>query len=202
MVNNNYKIGVNIALIPDKEMYDRCIDLSNQLAQQGSDYILGQDAVPHISLIHGVTYTQQLLDDVTSISSIFENISMYYRPLNLRANDTFVGPMSGSFWLKVEKSQEIMRLQRELIERLGPFLTYDATKEMFVNPSEITEEIQWVKDFPVKSSLDKYNPHITLGYGKLENLDLPIDFRANTLAIYQLGKVNSCQREIKSFNFR
>jgi 2'-5' RNA ligase len=188
------KLAVNIALVPEESMYKHVLDLNGKLASQGSDLVLGKESIPHITLVQGVVSEPNL----DKVYSVLEKAASGYHPINLTVDELFIGPMSKSIWLKIKKTDAIYDFHRHAWEQLKPHLTFDAEHDMFVNPHHIAQEINWVKDFPMKSVMEQYKPHITLGFGKID-VKLPIDFRADKLAIYQMGKYCGCSKEIKSY---
>ncbi len=185
------KYAANIALIPEREMYNRAIELSKRL---DSEYVLGENAVPHISLVHCVLDS----DDFDAVFSKIETLASNTRPLKLRFEETFVGPNSGSFWLKTNVSKEIYELHEDLISQLSPYFCNNPDKSMFANPESITGETEWVKNYLAKSSHENFKPHLTLGFGNL-SVALPLEFLADKLSVYQIGRYGSCAKELKTF---
>ena len=102
------KLAIDIALMPDESMCAQVMELSRILADQGSKLVLGEKAVPHITLVQGVINEEQL--DQTS--SILEGIAKSYQKLDLAVDEIYVGPMSGSVWLKVRNSGQVRNLVR------------------------------------------------------------------------------------------
>jgi 2'-5' RNA ligase len=189
------KRAVNIALIPEESMYNQVLELNEILVSQGSDLVLGKEAIPHITLVQGVVSES----DIEKVCSVLEKAASSAKRLNLTVDELFIGPMSKSIWLKIKKTENVYDLHKIVWQELKPYLTFDAEKSVFVNnPSGISFEIGWVKDFPIKSVLEQYKPHITLGFGQI-HVDLPMYFVSDKLAIYQMGKYCSCSKEIKTY---
>lgn len=190
------KFAVNIALIPEKSMYNKALELNRVLVSQGSGLILGESSIPHITLVQGIVSESE----IEKVCSALEKAAAETKKLDLTVDELYTGPMSKSIWLKIKRTENIYGLHKRVWQELKPYLSFDAKKEMFANNlTETLFEIGWVKDFPLKSVLEQYKPHITLGFGKID-VNLPMSFLADKLAIYQMGKYCSCSKEIKTFN--
>ncbi len=195
------QMAINIALIPEDKVKDLSISLNKDLVDKGSKLILGNNAVPHITLLQGVLDQEQ----INIIGSILESEAQEYGKMSLIIDGFYFGPMSKAIWLNVKKDNNIDSLHRKIIDLVEPYLYYNVDKSMFADPNEIEDVfIKWVQDFISKSSLDDYKPHITLGFGKLEDIankvNFPIEFKASKLAMYQLGKYCTCSKEILSYD--
>ncbi len=192
------KLAVNIALVPEKSMYNKALELNNTLVSQGSELVLGESSVPHITLVQGVVSES----DIEKVCSALEKIASDTNKLDLTVDELFVGPMSKSIWLKIKITENVYDLHKMVWQELKPYLTFGAEKGMFANKlTETLFEIGWIKDFPFKSVLEHYKPHITLGFGKID-VDLPMNFVADKLAVYQMGKHCSCSKEIKTYTLK
>ena len=176
------KYAINIALIPEKKVYDYSIDLFKILEKQHPQkYILGKNAIPHITLVH-TTVDENNLED---LSKIIKNISESTKKLNLVLDKIFLGPKSGSFWLCTKRDENIFNLHKLISHQIKNIVSNKyLEKSMFAFPDEIGPEVDWVKSYFETAALDNYNPHITIGIGKVENVSLPIDFIANKIGIY------------------
>ena len=191
------KLAIDIALIPEKKIRDLAITLNKDLVKQDSKLVLGEYAVPHITLTQGVIDKKQ----INNIDTLLKNIVPDYRKMNLVAEDILIGPMSNSVWLKIRKTEELDKLHRQLNLEMKSYLSYKVDKSMFANPNDVEDKVlNWVKDFPAKSRFENYQPHITLGFGKIENPGFPVEFNASKLTMYQLGNYCTCHTEILSYN--
>ena len=81
---------------------------------------------------------------------------------------------------------------------LRQFFSYDVTPDMLVPDEEIgISTLLWIKSYPEKSSFERFSPHITLGYGKLENYSFPRIIGVSQLAVCHLGNHCTCRKVLK-----
>ena len=68
---------------------------------------------------------------------------------------------------------------------------------MYILPSEINNAtIIWIKKYLKNSAFDNFNPHITIGFGEIEKINLPINFKAEKLALFQTGNYITCRKNL------
>ncbi len=185
------KIATDIALIPEDNLIKLAEVLSKKLAEQGSKLVLGEHAVPHITLAQGVIDEFQL----DNIRSSLETVVGEYNERVLVAEDLYTGPMSKAVWLKVRKTKQIDNLHRKIMTQMIDYFSDVVDKSMFAGEVE-DSTVHWVKDFLLKASFENYQPHITLGYGTLNEINLPMEFQISELALYQLGNCCTCHTKV------
>jgi hypothetical protein len=85
------------------------------------------------------------------------------------------------------------------MHELAPYFSYDVTAEMVLSPPVANETtLLWIKNYPEKSSFKRFNPHITLGYGHIDNVSYPREFTAPRLALCHLGNHCTCRKILAS----
>ena len=106
------------------------------------------------------------------------------------------------FWLKIHKTIELSDFHKEIMNKLKTYFSYDeVNKSMFADPDDVDDRVlNWVKDYPIQSAFDNYEPHISLGFGRINQcIELPLHFKISKLAMYHLGNFGACQKEISSY---
>ena len=58
------------------------------------------------------------------------------------------------------------------------------------------------KNYPEKSSFENFFPHITIGYGEINNFSFPIIFSVSKLALCHLGNHCTCRKILASTNLK
>jgi 2'-5' RNA ligase len=96
--------------------------------------------------------------------------------------------------LRVERSNQLQNLHEKVCDAVNPFFTYDVTEEMTAGGQAGQSTLQWIKNYPVKSSHSNFSPHITIGYGDLPDRELPADFAVSRLAMFHLGNHCTCAK--------
>ncbi len=141
---------------------------------------------------------------------------------------------------RIEKTEALQSLHEELMQRLAPYFSYDVTADMIfsrfppvlarprlgegpsrsrasrdrrsgVPPPEAGEStLLWIKHYPEKSSFENFFPHITIGYGEIDDYSfgsrkagsLPMRFTASKLALCHLGNHCTCRKILASAELR
>lgn len=118
-------------------------------------------------------------------------------------------PPIGLAGIVVEPTEDLLRLQRELIDAVAPFTTKSGTAAAFMS-TEDGHDIQeflidYVANFVSIASAKKFNPHVTIGVGTEAYLNdmLAEPFAAFTFSpvsasIYQLGSFGTARKELKA----
>ena len=112
----------------------------------------------------------------------------------------------------VEPADDLLRLQRKLIDAVAPFTATSGTAAAFVS-SKGGRDIQpalieYVADFVPKSSGKNFNPHVTIGVATQDYLKqmLAEPFEAFTfspvgVAVYHLGTFGTAHKKLGSWEF-
>jgi 2'-5' RNA ligase len=189
------KIAVDVVLLPSEELMDKAIAANKELLKQYPDKIIlnKENCLPHISLAMGCIDQIHISDAVEIISSIAEK----YSPEILKF--TGFSTSTNSVGEKVavaiiEKAKLLQSLHEEVMIKLAQYLSYDITENMLLSEKVDESALLWIKNFPENSSFKKYYPHITLGYGKLENFSFPNTFTVSRLALCHLGNHCTCRK--------
>jgi len=191
------KIAIDIVLLPPDNIMDLSVKINSEMIKRFEpEQVLNKETcIPHATILMGVVDEQNLGE----VKSILEEISKKFSALNLTiVKDYDSGRPNGdrgSTCFEIEKTEELMRLQEEIVEKCKPFLSYDGTVEMLFNPPEVNKlSLHWVNGFLQNSVGESYTPHITLGLGDVEGVDYPIKFRASRLAVCHLGNFCTCRK--------
>jgi len=216
------KIAVDVALLPSEEMMDKAIDANRDLLKQHPDKIVlvqtdseppllpreaGALGVPHISLAMGCIDEK----DIAEIEKVLEAIAEQHSlgkliVVGITVSTNSVGEKVSSF--QIERTETIQLLHEEVMRTLRPYFSYDATVETVLTPPQVSEStLLWIKNYPEKSSFEKFFPHITLGYGQIKVGAVrepplrtrgvgcfPIKFTVSKLALCHLGNHCTCRK--------
>jgi 2'-5' RNA ligase len=190
------KIAVDVVLLPSKEVMNQAIEANTRLLKQYSDRIVldKEYCVPHISLAMGCMDEQ----DIPIIEQILHTIAGKYYPGQLNIAGISIGTNALGekvSSLKVKKTDKLQLLHEQVMRRTAPYFSYDVTEEMVLSPPTAGEStLLWIKNYPDKSAFSNFFPHITIGYGQLEEFPLTAEFHASKLALYRLGNHCTCRK--------
>jgi len=193
-------IAVDVVLLPEETMMDYAITANAGLVKRfGGEIVLNKkDCLPHISLTMGCVNQ----DDVTKIGESLKPLAAIaprqLKLVDIQKTTSFSGKIVSV--LRVERSNQLQNLHEKVCDAVKPFFTYDVTKEMIARGQAGTSTLQWIKNYPVKSSYSNFYPHITIGYGDLPDRELPADFAVSRLAMCHLGNHCTCTKILWSVN--
>ncbi|MHC4116099.1 MAG: hypothetical protein ACYSWO_01195 [Planctomycetota bacterium] len=190
------RIAVDAVLLPSEEVQAKAIEANRELLKQCPDRIVldKENCLPHVSLAMGCIDER----DVVSVAGIFQAV-VENRPLEhlisigINVGTNAVGEKVSV--LELERTAALQSLHEELMRRLSPHFSHDVTAEMLFSPPPVCEStLLWIRDYPEKSSFERFFPHITLGYGQLDDFSFAPGFTASTLALCHLGNHCTCRR--------
>jgi len=198
------KKAVDAVLLPDEAMMDKVIEINRKLPEPFGEKIVldKQNCLPHISLAMGCIEQ----DDILNAENILKEASQNYAPSPLKAigvvtTTNAVGEKVSS--LEIEKTQSLQKLHEQIMKKLEPLLSSKVTNEMLYNSEDVSEStLLWIKNYRSKSSFENFFPHITLGYGEIENSNFPIEFRVFRLALCHLGNHCTCRKILAQASLR
>ena len=196
------KIAIDIVLLPSEVMAEKAIAMNKELLKQNAAKIVldRENCLPHISLAMGCIDET----DIDEIGEILKNITKQSSLgqlciLGIHIETNQAGEKVSV--LKIEKTEALQSLHKEVMHKLAPYFSYDVRAEMLLSSSETSEStLEWIKNYPVESSFERFFPHITIGYGELNNFSFPIEFNVSKLALCHLGNHCTCRKILASSN--
>ncbi len=201
------EIAVDAVLLPSEEMADKAIEANKELLKQCPDKIVldKESCLPHLSLAMGCIDER----DIADIEKVLQAISKQSSLGQLSAIGIHTGTNSTGEQvsvLQIERTEALQSLHEEVMRRLAPYFSHDVTADMVLSPPVASEStLAWIKSYSEKSSFEKFFPHITIGYGEINDFSFPpqgvlwtIKFTASKLALCHLGNHCTCRRILAS----
>jgi 2'-5' RNA ligase len=190
------KIAVDVVLLPSEAMTNQVIEANKMLLRQNADGIILDKAncLPHVSLAMGCMDERH----ITDIEKILRSIAGKYNPGRLSVIGVSIGTNSlgekvSSF--EVEKTDGLLLLHKQVMRKMTPYFSYNVTAEMVFSPPVASEStLLWIKNYPEKSAYENFFPHITIGYGQLDDFSFAAEFVASKLALCHLGNHCTCRK--------
>lgn len=186
------KIAIDIVLLLPEEITNKVIEINNQLP---GDLIKlnKKDSLPHISLCMGVVKKEDLPKIKKIIHKIGENFSELFLTIDRIDNKRVC--------FEIKNNKNLQKLHEDIMTKLSPYLSYDATTDMCSSPPLVVERtLFWINNYKDQFCLQNFRPHITLGISKLKSQKLSIDFVASKLAISHIGNYCTCRKIFYSRN--
>ena len=204
------KKAVDVVLLPDEEMTDKAIQANVEIVTKfGSEIVLNKDnCLPHVSLAMGCIDER----NIASIKRLLETIAKESKELigglkptlplkvtGIRTSTNKKGEKVSVF--EIEKTKDLQLLHEEVMKKVGSYFSFDVSSDMIYGDEEVAETtLLWIKNYPEKVSYENFFPHITIGYGEIENIPFPIKFKASRLALCHLGNHCTCRKVLVSID--
>jgi len=201
------EIAVDVVLLPLEEMADKAIAANKELLKQCADKIVldKENCLPHISLAMGCI-DERDIDNIEKVLRTIANQSSLgqLNIIGIHTGTNSAGEKVSVF--QIEKTEALQLLHEEVMQKLAPYFSYDVTADMVLSPPMAGEStLAWIKNYPEKSSFEKFSPHITIGYGEINDYSFPIKLAVSTarcpvekLALCHLGNHCTCRKILAS----
>jgi 2'-5' RNA ligase len=206
--------AIDIALEPDAAMLRRAQASNARLLKLfPGGFALDATHQPHITMLQQFVRTADLdkvyaaANGVTARSPAagwtLKAVRYYYIP----------SPPVGLAGIVVEPTEDLVRLQRDLLDAVAPFLVTSADAAAFAS-TEGGRDIQpflidYVANFARIGSGRKFNPHVTIGVADKADLDRllaePFDafaFSPVGASVYQLGTYGTARKLLKMLELK
>jgi len=198
------RIAVDVVLLPDEAMTDRVVEINAELVKKfGSKIVLNKEnCLPHISLAMGCVEER----DIVSVEKVLGEITKEapvgnLKVVGIRTSGNSKGETVSV--LEVEKASQLQSLHEKVMEKLTPYLSSDVTEDMIYGDEEVAAStLLWIENYRQKASFENFFPHITVGYGQIENQALPVTFTASELALCHLGNHCTCRKVLVSIKLK
>ncbi|RUP09925.1 MAG: hypothetical protein EKK38_05630 [Hyphomicrobium sp.] len=206
--------AIDIALEPDATMIQRAEAVNARLLKVfPKGFALGATHHPHISILQRYVRTADLDNVYASVAKVLaaEKMSGW----KLRAFKYYYIPWKsiGLAGIVVEPTDNLLRLQQELIDAVAPFTVRTGTAAAFVttpeSPSINKPTIEYVAKFVPKATGRHFNPHVTVGIAPQRYLKKmlaePFDaftFSPAGASVYQLGNFGTARKKLKAWEIK
>lgn len=187
-------IALDVAILPPPDVGRRAMELSASLPAEGAQGLtLDAEHLPHVTLM-------QLFVRENELDTAFGRIDDLLRgqeAMSLRV--TGGGKSNHTLWLAIERTADLVALHERLMETLRGVERQNGGPGAFFEGEGRVGDVMWVAGYRLKSSLEKFTPHITLGHGEVAPDVKPFAFDATTIAACHLGRFCTCRRVLRQW---
>jgi 2'-5' RNA ligase len=202
--------AIDIALEPDATMIQHAqADNARLLKAFPKGFALDATHNPHVTMLQQFVRTA----DLEKVYGAVDKVLATEKPTSwkLKAYKYYYipSPPIGLAGIVVEPTEDLHRLQQELIDAVTPFTVKTGTPAAFMS-TENGRDIQkfligYVAHFVQIAAGKKFNPHVTIGVGTITYLKtmLAEPYEAFTFSpagasVYQLGSFGTARKELKA----
>jgi len=203
------RIAVDVVLLPDEAMTNRAIEVNAKLVEKWLDFarhgepvepfgkkivLDKENCLPHISLAMGCIDERDLVAVEKVLMAIAERYAMdELKIIGIQTSTDSRGETVSLF--EVEKTKELQALHENVMEKVKPFFSSAVTSDMICGDEEVADTtLEWIKNYRENAGFARFFPHITIGYGQIEEQQFPIRFSALKLALCHLGNHCTCRK--------
>src|SRR5208282_1041165 len=199
-----------IALEPDATMIEHAKAANARLLKSfPNGFALDETHHPHVSLLQQFVRTADLDKVFAAADSVFAKENPKAWTLKASKYYYIPSPPIGLAGIVVEPTDDLHRLQNELIAAVAPYTSKTGTPAAFLS-DEGGRDIQpfligYVANFVTDAAGKRFNPHVTIGVGTETYLNamLAEPFESFTFSpagasVYQLGSFGTARKELKA----
>src|SRR6202012_3608618 len=210
VAQQNPVTAIDIAIEPDATMMQHAkADNARLLESFPKGFALDETHHPHVSILQQFVRT----DDLAKVFAAANAVTAKEKPTawTLKAFKYYYipSPPVGLAGIVVEPTEDLHRLQDELIKAVEPYTSKTGTPAAFFSEDggrDIQKSlIEYVAHFTTIAAGKHFNPHVTIGVGAETYLNKmlaePFDsftFSATGASVYQLGTFGTARKELKA----
>jgi 2'-5' RNA ligase len=203
--------AIDILLKPDATMCKHAREANTELLNSyPKGFTLDATHNPHITLVQRYVKTADLEKVYDAASKVLAREKPTTWKLEAFKYYYGKGGSTGLAGIVVRPTEDLSRLQKELIDAVAPFALQSGTADAFVTTPEEPDidkfTLDFVGSYPAVASGKKFNPHVTTGIGTVEYLDKlltepfqPFTFSPVGVSVFQLGGYGAARKELKAF---
>ena len=210
VAQQNPATAIDIALEPDATMVQHATAANVRLLKSfPKGFSLDETHHPHVSMLQQFVRTDDLDKIYAAAQAVFDKEKPKSWTLNAFKYYYIPSPPIGLAGIVVEPTEDLHRLQDELIAAVQPYTVKTGTPAAFfsddggrdIQPFLISYVANFVRDAAGK----RFNTHVTIGVGteKYLNEMLAEPFASFTFSpagasVYQLGSFGTARKELKA----
>ena len=187
-------LALDVAILPPPDVSRQAMELSAGLRPEGPEGLrLDAEHLPHVTLTQCFVRESEIDTALERAGGVLTG----QPPLRLMV--TGAGRSGHTLSMTVERTPDLLALHERLMEALRGLERQHAGPAAFFDGEGRMGDVMWVAGYRLKSSLEQFTPHITLGHGAEPPAIEPFAFDATTVAACHLGRFCTCRRVLRSW---
>jgi 2'-5' RNA ligase len=210
VAQQNPETAIDIALEPDATMLQHARDANARLLKSfPKGFSLDETHHPHVTMLQQFVRTEDLDKVFAAATAVLVKKKPTAWKLKAFKYYYIPSPPVGLAGIVVEPTEDLHRLQDELITAIKPYTVKTGTPAAFFSEDggrDIQEDlIKYVANFVTDAAGKRFNPHVTIGVGTETYLNEMLaepfpsfTFSATGASVYQLGTFGTARKELKA----
>jgi hypothetical protein len=201
-------VAINVLMEPDRATVDHALAINAQLKSNfPQGFALDGQHTPHVTLVQCYVAESDVAGAARSLRSMLADgppMNWNSRAIGLYA---LMHENLGLMGIVIEPTEDLRRLQGEVIRGLAPFTVPVGAADAFApqpDGAPVTKEtIEYVNSFIATRTGEHYNPHLTVGLGTRDFVEAlkaepfeTLPFSAVSVSLYQLGEYGTAQKKL------
>ena len=183
--------AVDVAVLLPHPLLEPVLRLNAALLPPPDGFRFDDTHLPHVTLAQLFVAKLQLHDVIHEAAAVTHDCA----PLRLAPAGLSRGRTAST--VRLEPTDALIRLHTRLMDRLRRFESAQGDATAFLAAEDLPPrdaDVDWVLHFRANAAYDRFDPHITVGVGTLQELN-PLPAAAGArVALCQLGRFCSCRR--------
>jgi len=206
--------AIDIALEPDATMIQHAEAVNARLLKVfPKGFALDATHHPHITILQRYVRTADLGEVYAAVGKVLANEKA--AGWRLKAFKYYYIPWKdiGLAGIVVEPTDDLLKLQQQLIDAVAPFTVETGTAAAFVTTPEDPDinqpTIDYVATFVPQATSKDFNPHVTVGIASQDYLKQMLaepfagfTFSPAGASVYQLGNFGTAQKKLKTWELK
>ena len=183
-------VALDVVLLLPSAAATAVARLNAQLEPPPAGFVFDDTHLPHVTLVQQFVREADLAMALgVLVPTALETPAIPLRGTGLRRGRTTTS-------LGVDGGAALRLLHERLLARLGPHAAAPGDASAFVAGGEPARDgdVEWVTQFRAQATGARFEPHVTLGVGALDDAATRIAFTATELAACHLGRFCTCRR--------
>jgi 2'-5' RNA ligase len=210
VAQQNSVTAIDIALEPDATMVQHAMAANARLLKSfPKGFTLDETHHPHVTMLQQFVRTDELDKVYAAANAVLAKEKPMAWTLKAFKYYYMPSPPIGLAGIVVEPTEDLHRLQDELITAIKPYTVQAGTPAAFFS-DEGGRDIQgalisYVANFVKDAAGKRFNPHVTIGVGTEKYLNEMLaepfpsfTFSATGASVYQLGAFGTARKELKA----